>query len=53
MTYAQDIGFVELESSIVNSLSGSTVNACVRFIVVAGFIDHENNDDWNVVLLPT
>ena len=53
MTYAQDIGFVELQTSIVNNLSGSTISACVRFIVAAGFIDHEYIDHWNVVLLPT
>ena len=40
MTYAQDIGFVELESAVVYSISGSEVSACVRFIVIAGFIDH-------------
>ena len=40
MTYAKDIGFVELTSEIVALLSG-TVTACVRFVVTAGFIDHE------------
>ena len=53
MTYAQDIGFVELTSEIVALLSASVVTACVRFVVTAGFIDHENSGNWNVVLLPT
>ena len=52
MTYAEDIGFVELESDVVLLMSGAGVDACVKFAVVAGFIDPANVNDWNVMILP-
>ena len=34
-------------------LSTTEVEACVKFVVVAGFIDPTNASDWNVMILPT